>query len=122
RHDRAAMFAERRERRALGRRVERRQDFVALSALALQLVENRLQVRAARFAVQRGVAVALETGLAQIGVGVADRLGELRAGRVRPPIDPFAAADATGKDRPVRGEDAPALDSFLLERGAPLSR
>ena len=52
RDDRAAVFAERRDRRALGGRVERRDDFVALPALALQLVEDRLQVRGARFAVQ----------------------------------------------------------------------
>ena len=114
------MFPERVQRRALGRRVERGDDFVALFGLALQLVEDRLQFVAIAFAGQRRVAIALETRLAWIGERVADRLREQFARRIDARVGAFAAANAARQHRAVGREDRAALDAFLLEQRTPV--
>ena len=126
RHDRAFVARERLVRDLLRGRVERREDVVALAFLALQLIEDRLQVRA-RLAAQRRVAIALQPRPPQVREVVADRVRELVARRVAAFVDAFRAAGsprahAAREHRAVRREDPAAGDPFLLQQRARVQR
>ena len=95
------MFAERRDRHALGGRVERCDHFITLFGGALQLIEDRLQV-VGGLAGQLLIAIALQSGAAEVGEGVADRMSKLRAERVGSFVDPFGAAHAAGRTSSCR--------------------
>ena len=73
--------------------------------LALQLVEDRLQVRA-RLAAQRRVAEALQPGAPEVDVVVADRMRELVARRIRARVDRFPTA--ARRERTLRASTVPS--------------
>jgi hypothetical protein len=108
---------ERRLRHPLRARVERRDHLVAALLLALELVEDRLQVGGV-LAVEQRIAVALDAGAAEVGEGVADRVGELAACRIGAFVGAFGSAHAVRQHGAVGGDDRAAFDPLLLEQRA----
>jgi hypothetical protein len=112
--DRAALVAERGERRALARRVERGAQLLAHRLVARELVEHRADV--VGLARQLVVARLLEAGLGDGDERVAHRVGEEVAGRVAARVRVARPRLRAGDERPVGRPDHAAPDALLLEQ------
>ena len=113
RDDRALAGGQAVERRALGARVERRAQVVAVGRRREHLVQQRAELAAV--AHERLVVLLLQPGAAEADVAVADRVGEQPAGRVPARVGPVGALERPGEHRAVRGADRPAADPLLGE-------
>src|SRR5262249_9817412 len=110
-------------RNLLSTRIERGEDLIPSRLLPLQLVEDGLQV-AGSLPGQCRVAEALEPRLAEVEIGVADRLRELFAGGVSAFVSDFRGvacgaarrrrAQAASEHGAVVRQNPPAVDPLLL--------
>ena len=122
--DRAAVSGQGGVCEPLGAGDERRDHLVALRLLALQLVEDRLQVRFFLLSVElRCCGTAPGRVLPTLGdERVADRRGELHAFRIGALVGTFGPAHAAREHGSVGGKDRAAVDALLLEHGAHVER
>src|SRR5205807_6753920 len=123
RHDRAALAAERRDGRALGARVERRVDVVALLRPAAELVDQRLEL--VLLTGELAVVGLLDPGAPARDERVADGVREQPAPRVGAEVTErlaLAHVPVQGEPRTVAREDQPARDALRLEERAAVER
>src|SRR5213078_2126781 len=119
RDDRAALAAERRERRPLATWVERGMEVVARLRPPAELVDERLEL--VLLPGQLAVVGLLDPSAATRDEGVAHGVREERAGRIAAEVAQRLAASAVaihGEPRAVVGEDQPSGDLLRLQQGA----